>query len=253
MIAPGPPVIASVCRTTLPSSTRSRPAASARRCASVAAVNATKCIRLRASLNFVPAPIGPAWVTSDPMRVERGAGRGERLVRAADHDRQRSVGRAHRAAADGRVHHHDPVTRGGVRQCRGSLRSHRRVDDDRLAVTTRAEDLAEHVAHLVVVAHHHADDVGLLREGGHAGRRAGAGPLQLGERVGRDVVHRELDALGGREPQRHRLADVAEPDETDPGAHARKVCPPSTAMICPVTHEDSSESRKRQAPTMSSG
>ena len=39
MIAPGPPVIASVCRTTSPSATRSSPAASASRCASVAAVN----------------------------------------------------------------------------------------------------------------------------------------------------------------------------------------------------------------------
>ena len=52
MIAPGPPVIASVCRTTSPSATRSSPAASASRCASVAAVNATKCIMLRASFDL---------------------------------------------------------------------------------------------------------------------------------------------------------------------------------------------------------
>src|SRR5690606_26123393 len=75
MIAPGPPVIVSVWRTTSPSALRSRPAASASRCASVAAVKATKCSMLRASLNFVPAPTGPACTTFDPITRSAGAAR----------------------------------------------------------------------------------------------------------------------------------------------------------------------------------
>ena len=67
MIAPGPPVIASVCRTILPSSIRSMPAASARRWASAAAVKATKCSRLRASFARVPEPTGPRSTTCEPI------------------------------------------------------------------------------------------------------------------------------------------------------------------------------------------
>ena len=72
MIAPGPPVIASVCRTTSPSASRSSPEASASRCASVTAVKATKWIRLRASFIRVPAPSGPACTTFDPIRASTG-------------------------------------------------------------------------------------------------------------------------------------------------------------------------------------
>ncbi|SKT46165.1 Uncharacterised protein [Mycobacteroides abscessus subsp. abscessus] len=60
MMAPGPPVMASVCRTTLPRSVMSNPQLSAKRCASPAAVKATKCRRLRASFIRVPAPGAPA-------------------------------------------------------------------------------------------------------------------------------------------------------------------------------------------------
>ena len=67
MIAPGPPVIASVCRTTSPSATRSSPEASASRCASVTAVKETKWIRLRASFIRVPAPTGPACTVFDAI------------------------------------------------------------------------------------------------------------------------------------------------------------------------------------------
>lgn len=46
----------------------SRPAASASRCASVAAVNEMKWSRLRASFIRVPAPTSPAWTTSSANR-----------------------------------------------------------------------------------------------------------------------------------------------------------------------------------------
>jgi hypothetical protein len=68
MIAPGPPVIASVCPITSPSAARSSPDASASRCPSVTAVKATKWIRLRASFILVPAPSGPACTTFEPIR-----------------------------------------------------------------------------------------------------------------------------------------------------------------------------------------
>src|SRR5699024_8928752 len=61
IMAPAPPVIASVWRTTRPSLVMSIPAASASRDASDAAVKEMKCSRLRASFICVPAPTSPAW------------------------------------------------------------------------------------------------------------------------------------------------------------------------------------------------
>ncbi len=98
----------------------------------------------------------------------------------------------------------------------------------------------EHVTDLVVVAHHHAEHVDAARELGHAPGRRRPDRDQLGHRRLLDVEDAQL-VLARRQPQRHRLADVAQPDETDP--HARNVCPPSTARIWPVTQADSSDSR----------
>ena len=83
-------------------------------------------------------------------------------------------------------------------------------------------------------------------------RRRGTGGHELGDRLGHDVVDARGRCVARREAQRHRLADVAEPDEPDASCR-RKICPPSTARIWPVTHDASSESRNRHAPTMSSG
>ncbi len=75
MIAPGPPVTESLCRTTRASFRRSSPAASARRWASPAAVKAVKCMRLRASLVRVPVPAGPMCTTRLAQQANTGLAR----------------------------------------------------------------------------------------------------------------------------------------------------------------------------------
>ena len=147
----------------------------------------------------------------------RLAGR-ERVGLAADHDRQGAVGRAHRAAAHRRVDHAYVVAAGRDLELARRRRRDRRVHHHDQPVAGGTERLAEHVTHLVVVEDHHAQHVDLGRHRGHAVGGLRPGRDQLGDRLGRDVVHPELEVvLGrrGREPQRHRLADVAESHEPD--------------------------------------
>ena len=80
------------------------------------------------------------------------------------------------------------------------------------------QHLGQHRAHLVVVAHHHADDVGPVahRADGLGGRRTGRD--QLGDGLGVDVEDLQVDRLAGRQPLGHGLADVAQPDEARSGS-----------------------------------
>jgi hypothetical protein len=104
------------------------------------------------------------------------------------------------------------------------------VDDERHRAGGRAQHLVEYVAHLPVVAHHHADHVGQACQLGDAGCDLGPGGLELDKRRRSHVVHDQVEG-GGGQPERHRLPDVAQPDEADGRPHARNVPPPSTAMI----------------------
>ena len=72
MIAPGPPLCASLCRTTRPSFCRSIPAASASLDASQAAAKPMKVNMLRASFIRVPAPGSPARTTSEAHCLNTG-------------------------------------------------------------------------------------------------------------------------------------------------------------------------------------
>ena len=72
MIAPGPLVSASVCRTTRPSACRSSPAASASFMASHAAAYEVNVNMLRASFIRVPAPGSPAWMTTAAQCLNAG-------------------------------------------------------------------------------------------------------------------------------------------------------------------------------------
>ncbi len=72
MIAPGPPVSASVWRTTRPSAWTSSPACSASFIASQAAAYEVKVNMLRASFIRVPAPGAPAWMTIEAHCLKAG-------------------------------------------------------------------------------------------------------------------------------------------------------------------------------------
>ena len=73
-----------------------------------------------------------------------------------------------------------------------------------------AAELADHVAHLLVVEHGDADDVGGRDVGDAVGQR-GAQLGQRRHRLGADIEHRE-PAGPVDQPLGHRRAHVAEPD-----------------------------------------
>ena len=165
----------------------------------------------------------------------------ERRPISPDHHRERAVGRTHRPTGHRGVEHRHSVRRREVGECGRRVRRDGRVDDDHLSLARALEDLVEHPADLLVVAHHHAHHVGGGGQRADRIRDVCPGGAQLLASAPRDVVHRQVESCVGQ-AQRHRLADGPQPDEADRG-HGRKVWPPSTARIWPVTHDAWSERR----------
>ena len=133
------------------------------------AVNATKCIRLRASFILVPAPIGPACTTLEPIASSAG-----RAAANASSDPPTMIASVPSAAPIA-----PPLTGASstFTPCRAAVSASwagvagATVEwmTDGEPVSGDPEHLAEHVAHLVVVAHHHAEHVDPGRQLGHAG------------------------------------------------------------------------------------
>ena len=149
---------------------------------------------------------------------QHGAGPLGRLVGAAEHDCERALCRAHRPARDRRVDDVNADRRSGGSQLLCRRGADGGMDRDHLTGRWRREQLANHVAHLVVVAdddaHHRRfpTDLGDVGGGRRTLRHEGC------TRLGAHVEHHEAVRIG-EQALRHRESDVAQSDESC-GGHA---------------------------------
>ncbi len=186
------------------------PAASASFDASHAAVNEMKCNMLRASFIRVPAPGSPAWTISDAHCVNGSWIKRERLVGRADHHGQLALLRCAAAAGDRCVDDVNALRLKLFGELDGGAGTDRRMNGDHGAGLRICGQLTDDIAHLLVVEHRHADDVGgrdighavgqrraLLgqrrhRLGAHVENRYPAGPLDQRLAIGAPILPRPM-------------------------------------------------------------
>ena len=122
---------------------------------------------LRASFIRVPAPGSPAWITSDAHCSRTGLDQLERLVGGTDHDRQLTFLGRPAATADRRVDDVNALRLQLFSQLDRGAGADRGMNRDHGAGLGIGRQLADDLAHLLVVEHRDADDVG-GRDVGHA-------------------------------------------------------------------------------------
>ncbi len=97
--------------------------------------------------------------------------------------------RAHRAAAHRNVEQCSARALRHLGEILGRVRTDRGVDRHDLAGSVHRQQRGDHLAHLVVVEHHHRDEVAHRGDVARAGRRVGAVVHEGCHRLGAHVVH----------------------------------------------------------------